>query len=185
MAQDSLIYIVEKLLQKTRIAFDRGELEFQIETHLSYLSLSAITDVLDHFDIAKAAARIPQSPDALIELLKNAIGEAFCSSGSEKKNCHAVLSSEGARLFGSYKLTDLSLTYFAGHTMGIFLLSIQGLGLFPINVLGLLSLPITIYSVYYQAFKLKTWCFLCLSIVAILWLQAGIPLWFQSLTYPT
>lgn len=116
--------------------------------------------------------------------IKNPLGEAFCSSGSDKKNCNAVLNSSGAEVFGNYKLSDLSFIYFVGLTISIFLLSIQELSLTPICILGLFGLPVTIYSIYYQAFKLKTWCILCLSTVGILWVQASISLWSQSLSLP-
>jgi uncharacterized membrane protein len=107
--------------------------------------------------------------------IRSTIGDAFCSSDSEKKDCNAVLTSNGATIFGDYKLSDLSLIYFVGLTLGIFLLSIQGLSLQLVYWIALLSLPITLYSIFYQAFTVKTWCLLCLSIVGVLWVLAGIP----------
>lgn len=115
--------------------------------------------------------------------IKNTIGDAFCSSDSEKKDCNAVLTSQGATLFKSYKLSDLSIIYFIGLTVSIFFLSIQGLSLELVYMIGLLSLPITIYSIYYQAVTVKTWCLLCLSIVGVLWVLGAIPFIFQSLSF--
>lgn len=104
--------------------------------------------------------------------IKNAIGDAFCSSTDEKKDCDAVLSSKGATLLKGYKLSDLSLIYFIGLGISILLTSFQNLRLDGIFLVSLLSLPMTVYSLYYQAFAVKKWCFLCLSIVGVLWAQA-------------
>ncbi|MFD2566429.1 vitamin K epoxide reductase family protein [Pseudotenacibaculum haliotis] len=115
--------------------------------------------------------------------IKNAIGDTFCSSESEKKDCNAVLTSKGANIFKNLKLSDLSLIYFIGISLSILLLGIQKLNLDLIYIISLLSIPITLYSIYYQAFVVKTWCLLCLSIVGILWLQAGIPFVLDSFSF--
>jgi uncharacterized membrane protein len=115
--------------------------------------------------------------------IRSAIGDAFCSSDSEKKDCNAVLTSKGANIFGNYKLSDLSLIYFVGLTLGIFLLAIQGQSLQLIYWIGIVSLPITLYSIFYQAFTVKTWCLLCLSIVGLLWIQAAVPFLLDSFSF--
>lgn len=109
--------------------------------------------------------------------IKNTIGDAFCATDSKTTNCRAVLNSDGARVYRDYKLSDLCLMYFAGLSLVVFLLGIQGLGLTTVYFLVLLGLPVTVYSIYYQAVKIKSWCVLCLSIVGILWVQAGALLW--------
>lgn len=115
--------------------------------------------------------------------IKSAIGEAFCSSDSEKKDCNAVLTSKGANIFGNYKLSDLSLIYFVGLALSVFLLTIQNQSLELIYWIAILSLPVTIYSIFYQAFTVKTWCILCLSIVGVLWILAGIPFLLDSFAF--
>lgn len=114
--------------------------------------------------------------------IKNTIGEAFCTSDSDKRNCHAVLFSKGARILGN-KLSDLSIMYFAGYALAVFLLSIQGHSLQLLYTMSILAFPITLYSLYYQGFVLKTWCPLCLSIVAILWMQVAIPFTVADLSF--
>ncbi len=289
---NSLIHIVEQLLIKNKISFDKEELSFQIQSHPSYPSLHAITGVLDHFNIDNVAAEVPVNEETLALLpdsfiaqiktdvgtdlvvvtkeegsyqitsssnkkekldtnsflnrftgivvgvekpevanfptkkhrfknlflgitallyvllvllnkpsilsigylllsflgvlvsisiikqeqgIKTAIGNAFCSGEDEKKDCNAVLSSKGAKIIGTYKLSDFSLLYF----VGIFIVSSFSI-IFQLKVLhivffiSLLALPITLYSIYYQYAVVKKWCMLCLSIVGILWLQAAI-----------
>ncbi len=98
------------------------------------------------------------------------IGNAFCSGNSEKRDCDAVLSSKGAEIIKNHKLSDLSLIYFSGLLLTFFL----NKSLAPIYSISLLALPITAYSIYYQYKIVKSWCMLCLTIVAVLWLQAGL-----------
>lgn len=105
------------------------------------------------------------------ELGQNSIiGNAFCSGNNDKKDCDAVLSSKGAEIIKNHKLSDLSIIYFSSLVIATFLLKNLNLLFF----ISLVALPITVYSIYYQAKVVKTWCMLCLSIVAILWLQAGV-----------
>ncbi|CAM1342480.1 vitamin K epoxide reductase family protein [Tenacibaculum amylolyticum] len=97
------------------------------------------------------------------------IGEAFCSGNNDKKDCDAVLSSKGAELIKGHKLSDLSIIYFTGLTVASFITTSFN----PLYIISFLALPITIYSIYYQYRIVKSWCTLCLTIVGVLWLQAG------------
>ncbi len=114
--------------------------------------------------------------------LQTTIGNAFCSGVDDKKDCDAVLTSKGAEIIKGYKLSDLSLMYFGGLTL---------LSLVQINIptipylISLTALPITLYSIYYQFAVVKKWCLLCLSIVAVLWLQAVLPILTASINVNT
>ncbi|MFY7670373.1 vitamin K epoxide reductase family protein [Tenacibaculum sp. MEBiC06402] len=287
--KNPLFMIVQRLLSKNKIAYDKKELAFQIKSHPSYPSLHAITGVLDHFNIENVAAEVPtdiqtlhQLPESFIaqintddgtdlvtvskvknkpqysiysssskdtrlsesefiqkftgiivavektenetagktsnpildyvlllalvgitgfltfdkiggislmhlllsvfgivasySILKQELGEstligdAFCSGNNEKKDCDAVLSSKGAEIIKGHKLSDLSIIYFIGLTIASLSLSYFN----SVYVISLLALPITLYSIYYQYQVVKSWCTLCLSIVGILWFQAGL-----------
>lgn len=283
-----LVKIVEKLLVKNSILFDKQELAFQIQSHPSYPSLHAITGVLDHFNIDNVAADIPVNRNTLIQLsdcfiaqiendkgkelvtvlkkkldyiifypsnkkekisesdflekftgiivavekpnveqnhssfsylntlflvafslstigvisisevtifkslffvisvfgvfvsvsiykqelgMSSVMGNAFCSSTNEKKDCNAVLSSKGATVFKKFKLSDFSLIYFLSITLITFLSIIKNTSFDTLYLLSFITLPVTLYSIYYQFKVLKKWCFLCLNIVGALWLQ--------------
>lgn len=100
--------------------------------------------------------------------LQSTLGNAFCSSNSEKKDCDAVLTSKGAEIIKDYKLSDFSLLYFSTVFLLTFILQTnQSI----VYTLSLVALPITIYSIFYQYKVVKKWCLLCLTIVGILWLQ--------------
>ncbi len=99
-----------------------------------------------------------------------AIGNAFCSGTDEKKDCDAVLNSKGAEIIKGHKLSDLSIIYFSS----VLLTSLLSGNLSTLYLISLASLPITIYSIYYQYKVVKSWCLLCLTIVGVLWLQASL-----------
>lgn len=101
--------------------------------------------------------------------LETIIGNAFCSGGTEKKDCDGVLTSKGATIIKGYKLSDFSLLYFTV----LFFATIIQLEAPKIPLLiSFVALPIIIYSIYYQYFVLKKWCLLCLTIIAVLVAQA-------------
>lgn len=107
---------------------------------------------------------------------KNLIGETFCSSDTDKRDCNAVLNSKGASIYGDLKLSDLCLVYFSGLSLNLVLLQFQNLGFGSIFLISLTAIPVTFFSIYYQGFVVKKWCALCLCIVGVLWLQALMPL---------
>jgi len=99
------------------------------------------------------------------------LGNAFCSGASEVKDCDTVLASKGANVFGNFKLSDLSLVYFSGLSLLLFSLTLLSESLTLPYIISVIAFPVTLYSIYYQAIVLKKWCFLCMSVVAILWVQ--------------
>ena len=111
--------------------------------------------------------------------IQTTIGNAFCSGANEKKDCDAVLTSKGAALFYGYKLSDFSLLYFSMLLLLTFILGTNPTFVFTISFI---SIPITIYSIYYQYAVVKKWCLLCLTIVGVLWLQAIVALFSKNYT---
>ncbi|MCW5909667.1 MAG: thioredoxin domain-containing protein [Cyclobacteriaceae bacterium] len=100
--------------------------------------------------------------------------EAFCNTG-KNTNCDAVLKSEVSLL--GIKFSDAALTYFLFQVFLLGLapaLSLEIPVVFVLAILSLLTLPIILFSLYYQYVIAKTWCRLCLVVVAILLGQAGI-----------
>ena len=104
------------------------------------------------------------------------LGKAFCSGASEYKDCDTVLSSKGARILGNFKLSDLSFIYFTGLAFSVFLLMLLGENVSVPYVVSFIAFPVTVYSIYYQYVVLKSWCLLCVSVVALIWIQVGISL---------
>ena len=109
--------------------------------------------------------------------------ESFCNAG-QKTNCDRVLRSDEATLFGHFSLSDAVLSYFTAQ------LIVSGL-LIPLGVnatslwwvlaaVGILMLPVVVYSLWLQGAKFKTWCRLCLLVGGVLVLQAGLFGWMAT-----
>jgi uncharacterized membrane protein len=121
--------------------------------------------------------------------------DRFCPRG-EKFNCHAVMESPAAKLFGLIPMADVGGIYFSG---GIILICFSVLHfnffqqIFLLALLNLLTLPYTIFSVVYQAVVVKKWCALCLIVQLTFWFEfsqfypflfAGIPQFTVEDFYP-
>ncbi|WP_299126106.1 vitamin K epoxide reductase family protein, partial [uncultured Tenacibaculum sp.] len=81
--KDTLINLVQRLLRKNRISFDKEELSFQIQSHPSYPSLHAITGVLDHFNIENVAADVPVNTETLLQLPDCFIAQVTTENGKD------------------------------------------------------------------------------------------------------
>ncbi len=103
--------------------------------------------------------------------LQTSLGDTICGGNTEKKDCDAVISSTGATLPGNIKLSDMSLIYFGGLLLSTIMLLFNNQGIQLLYLVSFVASLITFYSIYYQAFVVKKWCMLCLSIVSVLWLQ--------------
>lgn len=94
--------------------------------------------------------------------IHTSMGDKLCSFSS-KTDCDSVLSSDASRLFGIINWADAGLVYFIGTF--IFLSGSGSLGaLSYLAVISALSLPYPVFSIYYQAIKLKKWCPFCLLV---------------------
>lgn len=100
--------------------------------------------------------------------------DAFCNTG-KNTNCDVVLKADVSLL--GLKFSDVVVTYFLFQILLLGFAPVLSLPAQTIAVLAGLSLaalPIIIFSLYYQYFIVKTWCRLCLIVVALLLIQAGI-----------
>ncbi|MGD9993167.1 MAG: vitamin K epoxide reductase family protein [Salinivirgaceae bacterium] len=103
---------------------------------------------------------------------KSKILDKFCAGDNKKTSCDDVLNSNGGKLFGNIKFSDVGIIYFASVILSWILhIYITNSNYTLIIALSLLAIPFTLYSVSYQYFVVKKWCPLCLSILVVLWLQ--------------
>jgi uncharacterized membrane protein len=89
---------------------------------------------------------------------------------TEKTSCKDVMSSKGAKVFKNVSLSDISILYFSSLTL-FFVLTSFALNSSIYSIIGIISLPVILYSIYYQGFIVKKWCLLCLGVDAVLLLQ--------------
>lgn len=84
----------------------------------------------------------------------------------KQKDCNDVLESKAAKLWGVVGWSDIGFGYF--------LTNVSLLLLFPnlitsIALLNILTLPYTLWSIWYQRVKANQWCVLCLIVQFLLW----------------
>jgi uncharacterized membrane protein len=98
--------------------------------------------------------------------------EKLCHT--EKTDCNAVLGSKASRLWGWLGMSDLGLIYFLSQS-AVVVIAIAGHWVAAayaiLFILSLTAIPFTFFSLYYQRFVVGKWCVLCLSVLALLWLQ--------------
>ena len=98
--------------------------------------------------------------------IKNKAADEVCGVLQEG-GCDSVLQLKASSFFGIFKWSEVGFTYFS--------VSLLTLLIFPqyIGYLALCNaccLPFTVWSIWYQKFRAKVWCTLCVSVQATLWL---------------
>jgi len=97
----------------------------------------------------------------------------FCPT-SPWFDCQLVIDSPAGKIFGLVHAADLGVLYFAG-TLLVLVSSAFSPDFYYhalyLGALNLFTLPYTLFSVAYQAFKVRRWCALCLIVQAVFWLE--------------
>jgi len=101
---------------------------------------------------------------------KNPLVQAICQSVG-KTNCNDILTSKAANVFEWLTWSEVGFFYFAGTWLLLLFGGGSPLIWQALAVLNFISLPYTVYSIYYQARVAKQWCALCCMIQALLWLE--------------
>ena len=143
-----------------------GLLFSNAEISLSTLSLSVIVgySLFKVFGITVGVFLLWFDIDQYNPTLQN-----FCTGGSERINCNAVLNSKHAKIFnGALSLSLLSFSYFFGTFTYLLFSSFSSSALTVLSFLSFLTVPIIAISVYYQAIVIKQWCKFCILIQATL-----------------
>ena len=83
-----------------------------------------------------------------------------------RDGCSAVARTAGSRLFGRYGWSEVGLAYFAVSAAVALFWPSQ---LFWLAVTAAASLPYTLWSIGYQRLRARSWCGLCLAVMAVLW----------------
>lgn len=99
--------------------------------------------------------------------IHSATGDSICGL-IDRSGCHTVLNTSASSFFGLFSWSEVGLAYFS--------VSLAVLLLFP-EYTGSLALinacccPFSFWSVWYQKYRAKAWCTLCLITQACLWLS--------------
>ena len=90
----------------------------------------------------------------------------FCRR-NEKTDCSAVLHSKGSQFFG-VSWSVIGSSYFLGMLLALLISFFDSKIFYTVAILNAFTLPYVAYSLYYQKYKVKQWCTLCLSVQAVL-----------------
>lgn len=85
----------------------------------------------------------------------------------KKSDCNNVLESNAAKVGGIFSWSEIGFGYFVS-TLILCLLFPHWI--FYCAWISILTLPYTLWSVWYQWFKVKQWCPMCLIIMGLFWL---------------
>jgi hypothetical protein len=99
----------------------------------------------------------------------------------KQHDCNDVLQSNAARLWGIFGWSEIGLGYFIACSFVILFLPYLIPYLVGINIL---ALPYSFWSIWYQKFKAKQWCVLCLIVQALFWLVFIVELVFGYIQIP-
>jgi uncharacterized membrane protein/protein-disulfide isomerase len=119
---------------------------------------------------------------------KSDLSEILCSSGASDNSCQSLLSGKGANFLDIISYADLGLIYFSTNIVFSFS-SFCNKEVFGdafvawISGSTLLGVFFSLWSVYYQKFVAKVWCKLCLSVMAVFWVQLVIVTFFSFLSF--
>lgn len=97
--------------------------------------------------------------------IQTAFGDKVCSL-FKKSSCNDVLNSPASKLLGMIGLSEIGTAYFMTNLLILHCAS-SLVGYYVL--ISILALPFTIWSLYYQRFKVHVWCPLCLCVLGILW----------------
>ena len=112
--------------------------------------------------------------------IQSRYADKICTLFSQS-DCNNVLESDAAKLWGIFGWSEIGMGYFAANTVMLLFLP----HLFPYIVLiNILSLPFTVWSVWYQKVKARQWCPLCLIVQGLLWAIFIINLIFDYIQLP-
>lgn len=99
--------------------------------------------------------------------VKSVSADAICGV-LQKHGCDTVLEQKASSFFGIFKWSEVGITYF-GLTTLLTLVYPQYLPW--LALFNCCCLPFTFWSIWYQKFRIRTWCTLCVTTQGLLWLQ--------------
>lgn len=99
----------------------------------------------------------------------NAITHKLCGS-VKNGNCSSVVHSDAAKVIGGYSWSEIGFSYYA---TGLLCLTFSPDMMGVLSILSIAALPYPVWSIWYQKFKLRKWCVLCVLVQLVLVLAAG------------
>lgn len=98
--------------------------------------------------------------------IKSAAADAVCGI-VQHGGCDHVLESDGSKLFGVFSWSEIGLGYFSVSLVALIAFQCTWPWLAIFNIC---CLPYSFWSIWYQKYKARHWCTLCLTVQLTLWL---------------
>ncbi len=92
-------------------------------------------------------------------------GDKICSL-FKQKDCNNILESKAAKLFSVISWSEIGISYFISNV--IIIIFLPNFITYS-SVLNIFTLPYAFWSIWYQKFKAKQWCVLCIIVQLVLW----------------
>ena len=113
--------------------------------------------------------------------IQNNHAERICSL-FKKGNCDDVLFSPAAKFMGIIGWSEIGFSYFISN---LFIILFSPSLIPYLALINVCALPYSIWSIWYQKFKIKQWCPFCLIVQALLWIVFLINLIFHYISLPS
>lgn len=99
--------------------------------------------------------------------IKNATADKVCGV-LQAGGCDSILKTDASSFFGIFSWSEVGFTYFG---VSLVAMLISPATIHWLSLINLCCLPFTVWSIWYQKFRAKHWCTLCVCVQASLWLQ--------------
>lgn len=99
--------------------------------------------------------------------IKNAVADKVCGVLQEG-GCDSILKTSASSFFGIFSWSEVGFTYFG---VSLLAMLIAPQTIHWLSLINICCLPFTVWSIWYQKFRAKHWCTLCVSVQLSLWLQ--------------
>lgn len=102
--------------------------------------------------------------------VSNKVSDKLCGL-IKQAHCEDVTMSSGGNIMGLLTLSELGFAFF---TVNLICLIISPILLDSLCLIAYSVIPFSFWSIWYQKFKAKSWCTLCLFVIVLMWSQGVI-----------
>lgn len=99
--------------------------------------------------------------------IKNPTADKVCGV-LQAGGCDSILKTSASSFFGIFSWSEVGFTYFG---MSLLTMLISPESIHWLALINICCLPFTVWSIWYQKFRAKHWCTLCVCVQMSLWLQ--------------
>lgn len=99
--------------------------------------------------------------------IKNPTADKVCGV-LQTGGCDSILKTDASSFFGIFSWSEVGFTYFG---VSLLAMLISPATIHWLALINICCLPFTLWSIWYQKFRARHWCTLCVCVQASLWMQ--------------